>query len=107
MVDPIPCPCCLHEETLRARSSKREPCYDNLGLMRWHRPTGGVQGQVFTRWSQGWWECECGLRLPPFTAGILLDAVLMNASPNDDSIDAEDGVHADTKRAWKGGGRHG
>ena len=45
----------------------------------------------------------CDLRLPPFKAGVLLDAALMHAFPDCDSIDA-DGVHADTKRAWDGGG---
>ena len=105
MPDPIPCPCCLHEQTFRARSSQQEPCYDDLDLMHWHPPYGGIRGQVVTHWDQGWWQCACGLRLPPFKAGILLDAALMHAFPNCDSIDAE-GVHADTKRAWKGGSRH-
>lgn len=103
MADPIPCPCCMHEDTMRARLAGREECHDDPALMRWHPPCGGARGQQCTQWDQGWWECQmCGLRLPPHKAGILLDAVLMHAFPNCDSITA-DGIHMDTKRAWAGG----
>jgi len=72
--------------------------------MLWNRPScGGIRAQVCTQWDQGWWECViCGLRLPPLKAGILLDAALMHAFSDCDSIDA-DGIHADTRRAWAGG----
>ena len=105
MSQPIACPCCLHEETIRARCAGREPCHDDQALMLWNRPQGGVRAQVCTEWDQGWWECViCDLRLPPHKAGVLLDAALMHAFPDCDSIDA-DGIHADTKRAWAGGRR--
>ena len=104
MSQPIACPCCLHEETMRARCAGREPCHDDQALMLWNRPSrGGIRAQVCTQWDQGWWECViCDLRLPPHKAGVLLDAALMHAFPDCDSIDAE-GIHADTKRAWTGG----
>jgi hypothetical protein len=100
---PIFCPCCLHQETIRARTNK-EACYDDQALMFWCPPNlNEMRRQVFAQWDQGWWECQiCELRLPPFKAGVLLDAALKHAFPNCDSIDA-DGIHADTKRAWAGG----
>ena len=102
--DPIACPCCLHEDTLRARVSGHEPCRDDLALMYWHPPQGGARGQQCTQWDQGWWQCQiCELRLPPHKAGVLLDAALMHAFPDCGSI--AEGVHADTKRAWAGGRR--
>lgn len=104
MSQPIACPCCLHEDTIRARRAGREPCHDDLALMLWNSPQECARAQVCTQWDQGWWECViCGLRLPPHKAGVLLDAALMHAFPDCDSIDA-DGIHADTKRAWAGGG---
>jgi hypothetical protein len=87
-----------------ARIAGHEPVHDEPALMLWNRPSrGGICAQVCTQWDQGWWECViCDLRLPPLKAGILLDAALMHAFPNCDSIDAE-GIHADTRRAWAGG----
>jgi hypothetical protein len=80
-----------------------EPCYDDLALMLWIRPHRGARGQACTQWDQGWWECVmCDLRLPARKAGVLLDAALMAAFPDCDSIN-EDGIHADTLRALSGG----
>jgi hypothetical protein len=71
--------------------------------MLWNPPQGGARAQVCAQWDQGWWECViCDLRLPPHKAGVLLDAALMHAFPDCDSIDA-DGIHTDTRRAWAGG----
>ena len=103
MSQPIACPCCLHEATIRDRCAGREPCHDDLALMLWNPPQGGARAQVCTQWDQGWWECViCDLRLPPHKAGVLLDAALMHAFPDCDSIDV-DGIHTDTRRAWAGG----
>ena len=103
IVDPIACPACLHEETMRARRHDREPCYDDVEVMHWHRPYGGARGQQVTRWDGGFWVCQiCGLRLTNRDAGVLLDAALMHMDPNCDSI-TDEGVHADTVRAFKGG----
>jgi hypothetical protein len=106
MVQPIACPCCLHEDTMRARTQRREPCHDDQALMLWNRPSrGGIRAQVCTQWDQGWWECViCDLRLPPHKAGVLLDAALMHAFPDCDSISSE-GIHADTLRALHGGNK--
>jgi hypothetical protein len=47
MIHPIACPCCLHEETIRARCAARETGYDDdLALMRWNPPQGGARAQV-------------------------------------------------------------
>ena len=99
---PIFCPCCLHQETMRANANK-EACYDDQALMFWCPPNlKGMCGQICTQWDQGWWECQiCELRLPPFKAGVLLNAALKHAFPNC-AINA-DGIHADTIRAWTGG----
>ncbi len=103
MMNPIACPCCLHEATMRARMNAHEPIHDDPALMVWNSPHGGPRAQVCTQWDQGWWECViCNLRLPPHKAGVLLDAALMLAFPDCDSIE-EDGIHADTKRALAGG----
>jgi hypothetical protein len=101
-IDPIACPCCMHELTLRARLAGTEDLHDDPALMRWHRPPGGVRGQVFSQWDAGWWQCRCGLRLTPHMAGVLVDAALMHAFPDCDSI-TEEGIHVDTKRAFIGG----
>lgn len=103
VISPIACPCCLHEETMRARLSGNadEAVHDDPALMYWHPPYRGVRGQVCTEWDDGWWECQlCGLKLPPHKAGIFLDAALMHAFPDCDSI--REGVHEDTRRAWAG-----
>lgn len=102
MAEPISCPCCLHEQTMRARVTGIEPCHDDQALMRWNPPVGGARGQQVTEWDEGWWKCViCDLRLPPHKAGVLLDAALMHAFPDCDSIDS-DGIHLDTRRAWAG-----
>lgn len=73
--------------------------------MLWNRPQVGAGAAVCTEWDSGWWECViCDLKLPPHKAGVLLDAALMDAFPDCDSIN-ENGIHADTLRAWKGGER--
>lgn len=103
MSDPIQCPICMHEETLRARLDGREPCYDDAAQMRYHR-TGGMRGQTLTRWDLGTWVCEtCAAALSPRDAGVMLDATLMHVDPECDSI--VDGMHADAMRAFRGDGR--
>jgi hypothetical protein len=98
----IPCPACLHEETMRARFHEREPVHDDMALMAWVPPYGGARGQQVTKWDGGGWVCQvCQLRLTPHEAGVLLDAALMHYDPRCDSI--VDGVHADTRRAMAGG----
>jgi hypothetical protein len=79
--------------------------HDNFALMRFGRPhRKGVGWQVCTQWDQGWWICRvCGLRLPPEKAGILLDAALMCSAPG--CASAGDGMHADVRRAFRGGRR--
>jgi hypothetical protein len=49
MSQPIACPCCLHEETIRARCAGRKPCHDDLALMLWNPPQGGARAQVGTQ----------------------------------------------------------
>lgn len=91
--DRVPCPVCLHEETLRARLCRRTPCYDDMATMRLEPP--------FTA-GRGVWGCRvCGVRLTPCHAGVLLDAALMHMDPHCDSI--RGGVHEDTRRAHRGG----
>jgi len=96
---PIPCPACLHSETMRARIGQYEVVHDDPILMHWCDPPGGAGAAVCSRWDRGAWLCDlCGIRLEPGEAGVLLDAVLQHAFPACDSLDA-DGVHADTRRA--------
>ena len=104
-VAPIMCPCCTHEPTMRARLRNEPVDIDEFILMRWHPPFGGPRTQVCTRWDEGWWECQvCGIKLTPHEAGVLVDAALMHYAPDCDSI-GDDGIHADTRRAFKGGSR--
>lgn len=98
---PIPCPICMHEETLRCRLRGDAPMHDDPALMAWVPPYGGARGQQVTKWDGGAWVCRlCQTRLTAHEAGVLLDAVLMCAVPDCDSI--EDGMHADTRRAFAG-----
>lgn len=95
---PIPCPVCTHDETMRARLDEREACYDDSPRMRWSPPPGGYRGQEVSRWDRGAWTCEaCDLALTPRDAYVLLDAALMHAYPDCDSI--VDGVHLDAQVA--------
>ena len=90
---------------MRARMRSESAEIDEFALMRWHPPIQRAGAQVCTRWDQGWWQCEiCELRLNPLDAGILIDAALMHYAPDCDSI-GNDGIHADTHRALKGGPR--
>jgi hypothetical protein len=99
MIDPVPCPLCLHQQTMNARLAGREAIHDDPPLMFWQVPTRGIRAQVCTDHDRGWWECrECYLQLSAHAAGVLLDAALMHAFPNCDSI--ADGLHADVRRAW-------
>ena len=87
---------------MRARLASREPCHDDMALMLWNKRNGGPGPTTIAQWDQGWWECViCDLRLPPVKAAVLLDAALMHAFPDCDSIDG-DGIHADTRSAWNG-----
>jgi len=96
---PVPCPSCLHSETMRARVGRYEVVHDDPILMHWCDPPRGAGAAVCSRWDRGAWLCHlCGIRLEPGEAGILLDAVLHHAFPDCDSLDG-DGVHADTRRA--------
>ena len=108
----VPCPACVHRETMRARWRDREPCHDDLCIMSWVPPfrprgAGGNPGMP-SRWDRGSWECDsCGLRLTPEEAGILLDAALMHVDPDCDSIVDNHGnpIHKDALRALHGGRR--
>ena len=95
------CPYCWHEETLRARLNKREPCRDDAATMYWVKPYGGARGQQVTKWDGGHWKCKfCEIVLTAREAGIFLDAALMCSDPDCDSI-TKDGLHKDTEEAFK------
>lgn len=103
-VTPIACPVCMHEETVRARQNEREPCRDDLAVMRFVAPPSrGACGNpgMPTRFSDGEWECQiCGCRLSPHEAGVLLDAALSAIGLDCDSFDGV--IHADARRALAG-----
>jgi len=99
VIDPIPCPLCLHQQTMNARLAGREAIHDDPPLMFWQVPTNGIRAQICTDRDRGWWECrECYLQLSAHAAGVFLDAALIRAFPSCDSIAG--GLHADVRRAW-------
>lgn len=100
----VPCPVCVHDETMVARRNGYEASYDDVPSMRWCPPYRGPQGQVFTRLGRGSWQCErCGFEATPHETGTLLDAVLNHSHPDCDSI--RDGIHEGTWNAFDGGDR--
>lgn len=99
-VDPVMCPVCTHEETMKARWHDRERDPDDWAVMDYVKFQPRAGGQPVSRWDRGLWECRtCGCRLTPHEALVLLDAVLMHVDPQCDSVEGEPPLHSDARRA--------
>jgi hypothetical protein len=99
------CPVCMHAEAMRARNNAREPCFDDMALMRWQPPRGGAGGKQCHPNDRGVWRCQiCDFCAAPEAVGVLLDAVMYFSFPECDSIGSL-GLHEDTRIAFKGGRR--
>jgi hypothetical protein len=98
----VMCPICWHEETFRALKQGTEPIRDDISMLLWHRPDGGVRTQNCTIWDGGCWRCEiCDISLPPRMAAMMIDAVLRVSDPDSDSFNGE--TFEDAYKAAKGG----